>query len=238
MNSPLPATVICFTYVYLVKVWGPKFMENRPAHKLQVTVAIYNIFQILANGYLCYELSVSGMLSSNGYNFFCQPVDYSNNEDSLRLLRAGYLFFILKLIDLVDTFFFVFRKKNNQITALHVVHHAILPISSWPGIRYVGGGHTLFFAFLSTFVHTIMYFYYFLSGLGPRFKKFLWWKRYLTILQLSQFVTVFVHSLLPIVIPNCDYPLAFSLWIACNESLMLFMFADFYKKAYTAKKKE
>jgi hypothetical protein len=37
---------------------------------------------------------------------------------------------------------------------------------------------------INTFVHIIMYTYYLFSALGPRFQKYLWWKKYLTVLQM------------------------------------------------------
>lgn len=37
---------------------------------------------------------------------------------------------------------------------------------------------------LNTFVHIIMYLYYLLAALGPRFQKYIWWKKYLTVLQM------------------------------------------------------
>lgn len=39
-------------------------------------------------------------------------------------------------------------------------------------------------ALLNAFVHVLMYLYYGLSAFGPTFQKYLWWKRYLTIIQL------------------------------------------------------
>ena len=39
-------------------------------------------------------------------------------------------------------------------------------------------------ASINAFIHVIMYFYYGLSALGPAYQKYLWWKRYLTQLQL------------------------------------------------------
>ena len=37
---------------------------------------------------------------------------------------------------------------------------------------------------LNSFIHTIMYSYYGLSALGPAVQKHLWWKKYLTQMQL------------------------------------------------------
>jgi hypothetical protein len=36
----------------------------------------------------------------------------------------------------------------------------------------------------NSYVHVGMYFYYFLTALGPQFRRFAWWKQYLTIIQL------------------------------------------------------
>lgn len=51
------------------------------------------------------------------------------------------------------------------------------------------GGHSTFFGLLNTFVHIVMYFYYFLTALGPQVQKYLWWKKYLTTLQMVSYVS-------------------------------------------------
>ena len=45
---------------------------------------------------------------------------------------------------------------------------------------------------INSFVHVLMYTYYGLSALGPHMQKYLWWKKYLTRIQLvSYHVSVF-----------------------------------------------
>lgn len=109
--------------------------------------------------------------------------------------------------------FFVLRKKNNQITFLHVYHHSAMPFWYWLGAKFVPGGEsTLLFLVgnvylsvfyskcmfppffivttgylvvsLNSFIHTIMYTYYLLAAFGPSMQKYLWWKKYMTKLQL------------------------------------------------------
>ena len=63
------------------------------------------------------------------------------------------------------------------------------------GPRFVGGGHSGFGPFLNSWVHCVMYLYYFLSACGPGVQKYLGWKRYLTTMQMVQFVLVFIHAL-------------------------------------------
>ena len=62
-------------------------------------------------------------------------------------------------------------------------------------IRFVGGGQSGFGPFLNSGVHCVMYLYYFLAACGPSVQTYLWWKRYLTTMQMVQFVLVFLHAL-------------------------------------------
>lgn len=54
----------------------------------------------------------------------------------------------------------------------------------WFGVKFTPGGHSTFFGLLNTFVHIIMYTYYLLTAMGPQYQKYLWWKKYLTALQM------------------------------------------------------
>lgn len=49
----------------------------------------------------------------------------------------------------------------------------------------------LFGAF-NSLVHTVMYTYYGLSSIGPAMHKYLWWKKYITLLQLVSIIEMFL----------------------------------------------
>lgn len=56
---------------------------------------------------------------------------------------------------------------------------------------------TAFFgAQMNAFIHVIMYMYYGLAACGPKFQKYLWWKRYLTILQLVSEISPFTSEII------------------------------------------
>lgn len=171
---------------------------------------------------------------SGTYNIFCQPVDYSNDPAALSVLRAGYLFYMSKFVDLFDTIFFVLRKKSNQVTPLHIFHHGLLPVSLWPGVRYACGGHGSFFAFINSFVHVVMYFYYFMAALGPQYQKYLGWKKYLTSLQIAQFVAVGIHCF-QLVFIECNFPIVFTWLIGSHALIFFFLFTNFYLQSYLKK---
>ena len=100
------------------------------------------------------------------------------------------------------------------------------------------GGHSTFFGFLNTFVHIVMYTYYMIAAIGPEMQKYLWWKKYLTILQMIQFVGIMVHAFQLFFSNPCNYPMSFAYWIGAHAVMFYFLFSNFYKEAYMAKKKK
>lgn len=94
------------------------------------------------------------------------------------------MYYIAKITELLDTIFFVLRKKDNQVTFLHLYHHTVMPMISWGCVKYYPGGHGTFIGVINSFVHIVMYFYYMLAAMGPEFQKYLWWKHWITNLQM------------------------------------------------------
>ena len=129
-------------------------------------------------------------------------------------------------------FLFVARKKFNHISTLHVVHHGIMPLSVWPGLRFMPGGHSSFFCFLNTFVHIFMYLYYFLAALGPKYKRYIWWKQHMTNLQMIQFIGMMIHAFQLIFYDDCDFPWQFSYYIGAHALLFFVLFGHFYVREY------
>ena len=77
-----------------------------------------------------------------------------------------------------------------------------------------------------------MYSYYGLSACGPSVQRFLWWKKYLTVFQMIQFVMIFTHAFQLVLYTSCDFPKVFALWIGAHGVLFWFLFSNFYDKAY------
>lgn len=81
-----------------------------------------------------------------------------------------------------------------------------------------------------------MYFYYMIAAMGPKYQKFIWWKKYLTTFQMVQFVAIMVHQF-QLLFRECDYPKSFMIWIGLHGILFLFLFSDFYKVRYSTEGK-
>ena len=77
----------------------------------------------------------------------------------------------------------IIRKRFTQVTFLHVFHHTSMAIIWWAGVNWVPGGQVAIGPVFNCIVHSIMYSYYALSVI-PSLKDKLWWKKYITTLQL------------------------------------------------------
>lgn len=234
MSSPLPTLSICLSYVFVVKVLGPKLMENRKPFQLRNALIAYNLFQVIFSSWLFYECLMGGWWGE--YSFRCQPVDKSHNPTAMRMVHACWWYYFSKFTEFMDTIFFVLRKKDQHVSTLHVIHHGCMPMSVWFGVKFTPGGHSTFFGLLNTFVHIIMYSYYLLAALGPQIQKYLWWKKYLTSLQMVQFVAIMVHAFQLLFI-DCNYPRAFVWWIGLHAVMFFFLFKEFYNQQYNKPKK-
>ncbi|KAK7488445.1 hypothetical protein BaRGS_00020230 [Batillaria attramentaria] len=234
MKSPVPAAIICV--LYLVTVWlGPRIMSHCEPVRLKWLIIPYNFALVLLSAYMFYEFLMTSILAN--YSYRCQPVDYSTAPLAMRMASVCWWFFFSKVIELLDTVFFILRKKPEQVTFLHVYHHFSMIVNWWLGVKYVAGGQSFFVAMLNSFVHIIMYMYYGLAALGPHLQPYLWWKRYLTRLQLIQFFAFLVHTGYNLSI-ECDYPQGFNKAVFAYAISLILLFGNFYYQTYTLKKRQ
>ncbi|TGZ51829.1 Elongation of very long chain fatty acids protein [Temnothorax longispinosus] len=148
--------------------------------------------------------------------------------------RGAWWYFFSKIIELLDTVFFVLRKKQNQITFLHVYHHTITAVFSWCYLKFLPGEQGVIIGFLNSLVHVIMYSYYFIAALGPKYKKYLWWKKYMTWIQLVQFALMLVYLVLTLIL-DCRTPKALTYFFTIVVIIFMYLFSDFYRQAYKKK---
>ncbi|EFN76074.1 Elongation of very long chain fatty acids protein 1 [Harpegnathos saltator] len=203
INSTYQLPLIIFAYMYFVLVCGPRYMKNRPPYSLKTFIKLYNIVQFVANMWLVYSFVNAGIVIRK---LFCPvEMDYTRNPVTTKLIRCAWGYFLLKLLDYVETVIFVLRKKNNQVSVLHVYHHVSTAIIAWLGIRYYCTAPMILICIINSFVHSVMYIYYFLASCGPDTQKMiapmkpwitimqmitviLWWTLLLKILDLTETV--------------------------------------------------
>ncbi|XP_039739482.1 very long chain fatty acid elongase 1 isoform X2 [Pteropus medius] len=209
MGSPLLMTSILLTYVYFVLSLGPRIMANRKPFQLRGFMIVYNFSLVALSLYIVYEM-----------------------------VRVAWLFLFSKFIELMDTVIFILRKKDGQVTFLHVFHHSVLPWSWWWGVNIAPGGMGSFHAMINSSVHVIMYLYYGLSALGPVAQPYLWWKKHMTAIQLIQFVLVSLHISQYYFMPSCNYQYPVIIHLIWMYGTIFFvLFSNFWYHSYTKGKR-
>lgn len=231
MRSPwIPHVIVSFYLLFVLHV-GPRFMATRPPYSLKSLLIIYNGCMVIYNFLLWYHAGKFGWF--NKYSYRCQPLDTTYSPSGIGMAYTAYFFMLSKYIELLDTIFFILRKKMSQVTLLHVWHHTFMCISYYWGIKFYPGGHGSFVGFINSGIHVLMYSYYGLAALGPN-RRLSILKPYLTILQQVQFVLIFIHSI-QLCFSDCPVPRMIVILTLINASVFLGLFRDFFVKAYTKK---
>lgn len=226
--------IVLGLYLFIVYYAGPKFMRNREPYSLKPVIMAYNLSMVFTNAYFMVKF-IQHSFWSGGYSFFCQGMTHSTDEHSLLLLDFGWWYLFVRIADFFDTFFFLLRKKYSHISALHVSHHGLVVWSGWLWMAFGGDGQPVLGLCVNAGMHVIMYTYYFLAALGPKVQKYLWWKKYLTTLQITQFVVLLIHICIPLFY-ECGYP-GIMIFLAFAQGLLgLVLFINFYIHEYMRRK--
>uniref|UniRef100_A0A034WTF1 Elongation of very long chain fatty acids protein n=1 Tax=Bactrocera dorsalis TaxID=27457 RepID=A0A034WTF1_BACDO len=230
--TPLQFFFTLIAYYAFVKHIGPKIMEKRKAFDLKYVLLAYNAAQVLVNGGMCISCIYIIWLHKPYDRLSCMMPDRRRTEFGMLELKFAYGYYLLKIVDFADTVFFVLRKRQHQVSFLHVYHHILMACGLFFSVRYLTGGHGASLVIVNLAVHTIMYFYYFISALRPELKHSMWWKKHITQVQIAQFLVLLLHFTHALLDMECEFP-KWALGLASFQTLvMLVLFSDFYYKAY------
>ncbi|XP_054260084.1 elongation of very long chain fatty acids protein 4-like [Macrosteles quadrilineatus] len=234
-HSPIPVSLSILVYLLIVVHFGPKIMASRKPYNLKTFMRVYNIIQIVYNAFVLSQVFVTPGAVEYLLEHSCR-VDDPDNIKHLRhtFLYCSWHYFVLKLLDLFDTVFMVLRKKNTHITFLHIYHHCAMVVFTWYSNKYIKAQQATIPALINTAVHCVMYFYYFLATFGPGMQKQLWWKKYLTTLQLGQFAVVILYLWL-LYHQDCQVSQDFNVIWIINVAVIAAFFVNFYIQTYIVK---
>lgn len=229
---PWQFLAIVTTYLTLVTRVIPWLMRDREPFVLKWPILAYNTAMVAVN----YFFFVEALKRSN-FGALILVYDYPDpnhvTAKNMDDLWVGYFYYCSKFLDWFDTMFFALRKKQSHLSFLHLYHHSMVPTFGYLLLRINPFIPALYlFAICNTFIHVIMYSYYALSVLGPKIQPYLWWKKYITQLQLGQFVVYVLYCCL-LLRYQTGYPTFWLYFGLTQPPFFLWMFHDFYKKAYT-----
>ncbi|KAL0479757.1 elongation of very long chain fatty acids protein, partial [Acrasis kona] len=111
--------------------------------------------------------------------------------------RIQWIFYLSKIPEWNDTFIMIMKKNFRQVSVLHLYHHGSIFVFSYMGTRFIPGGDCWLAAFINSWVHVVMYSYYFCAPLAKNpnpnifVKMIVKMKMFITMGQLIQFLIVF-----------------------------------------------
>lgn len=158
-----------------------RIMATRKALDIPRTLFLHNIMLCIASlflgTWLTFTLGAAFVKGLTPHELVCSRDIYENGH--MHLIYYINMFF--KVWEFLDTFLLVVRKK--PVAFLHAYHHAATLILTWNQLMEHSSPQWVPIV-INLWVHVLMYYYYAMSALRIR----IWWKKYLTTLQICQFV--------------------------------------------------
>jgi elongation of very long chain fatty acids protein 4 len=192
---------------------------------------VYNVVQIFLCAYMSVEAAV--LAYRNNFSVFPWPQNNAFNAAAPVVGNLMWMFYISKILDFFDTFTIVTQKKWKQLSFLHVYHHSSVFLFYWINIRLAYDGDIFLTILLNGSIHTVMYTYYFIA----MHTKDIWWKKYLTQMQMVQFCLMLTQGACMIFNGDVSFPPRLSAMYFGYIVTMLGLFMHFYLQSYTKKSK-
>jgi len=222
-------TATCYLIaIYAASDFMAAYKFDFDGWKMKQVMRLYNLVQIILCSYMVW-LFMPEFLGLSSFDAF-----YGLNIPFTKRCEYGLLVhFCSKLLDFSDTIFMITRRRNRQVSFLHVFHHATIGIVWGIVINSGYGGSTSGWgAMANSFIHVVMYTHYLVTSFGIRNP----FKKYITLLQLSQFALCLIHSF--VVIFSSNYPSDIALIQSGYQVLMLYLFGRFYIQSYSKPKRK
>ncbi|KAI9106084.1 polyunsaturated fatty acid elongation enzyme [Phlyctochytrium arcticum] len=177
-----PFHVLVIVLAYFAMVFGGKLvMSGLGKFEAKKLTLAHNLFLLSLSGYMCVEILKEARRMN--YDVVGNPANES--KSGFPMAKLVWLFYVSKIFEFVDTMIMVLKKNHRQISFLHVYHHFSIFTVWWLVTYWAPTGEAYFSAALNSFIHVVMYGYYFCMGAGIRQVAFV--KRYITSMQMTQF---------------------------------------------------
>ncbi|GAA5799684.1 ELO family [Helicostylum pulchrum] len=240
---------IAVTYATLVHIFNPSAesaklsrveAKNRGESNASKSSKLMTAFVFLHNLFLSVYSAITFInmaqsmhalfnRGSSIHDAYCDSDNFLWNDS---LGYWGYLFYLSKFYEVIDTAIIIMKGRRSSL--LQTYHHSGAMITMWSGIRYQAQPIWIFVVF-NSFIHSIMYMYYAMTSIGLHPPG----KRYLTSMQISQFLVGCSTAISYTIVPNCLKTPGQQFAVAVNVAYLLpltYLFVDFARKTYGKRK--
>jgi hypothetical protein len=207
-------------YLALVFILRAYMSTQNTPYSLKGAMMVYNIVQVGLS-----SLMVVGLAPFLQFNFFNIEGQFCKRIEFWVMVH-----YLTKYLDMFDSYFMVLRKKNDQLSFLHVYHHMTIGLIWGVLLHYgIGNGPAFFGAWINSLVHALMYFHYLWTSLGLSNP----FKKYLTMFQMFQFALCILQAVLCLVIEG-HFPRDWTALQVLYHMSLLYLFNNFLKKSQKA----
>ncbi|XRB05260.1 elongation of very long chain fatty acids protein [Pycnococcus provasolii] len=207
--------------------------KRKDPYWLAVVVLFHNVFLVALSLYMCVRITYEALVV-NKYNVWGNA--FKGEESERMLAHTIWIFYVSKLYEFMDTFIMLLKGNLRQVSFLHVYHHGTISFIWWAITFHAPGGDAYFSAALNSWVHVLMYAYYFLAATLPKEpsvrSRYLWWGKYLTLFQMSQFAANFVQGIYAYA--TGSYHSGISALLVGYMVSLLFLFGNFFVQKHFA----
>lgn len=134
MSNTSMVSIITF-YFFFVFYIGPNIMRNRNAFDLKTIIRAYDAFQVIICFYIVIKLYFSAFTFERSWK--CSDSFSDIKLIEIREIQEIWWYgVVVRAIELLETVFFILRKKSNQVTLLHVYHHVMTLLNGWYFLKY------------------------------------------------------------------------------------------------------
>ncbi|CAM6122591.1 unnamed protein product [Calypogeia fissa] len=240
VTSPVPVVSCIALYIGTVWLWsshikksGQKARKEDPL-PLRCLVIVHNLFLCI----LSLVMGIGLMISARQLGYSLWGNVYRGDETEMGFLI--YVFYVSKLYEFMDTAIMLFRRNLRQLTYLHVYHHASITFIWWIICYTCPGADAYFSAAFNSCIHVAMYLYYLLAATiakdERRRRKYLFWGKYLTMMQMVQFLSFIGQSIYAMLRPE-TYPKGVPRLLFFYSVSLLLFFGNFFVKKYSRPQK-
>ncbi|EPR60649.1 fatty acid elongase [Toxoplasma gondii TgCatPRC2] len=189
---------------------------------------VYNIFQVVTCSYVVYK--AMSVYVAEGYTIVFNKFDPSRRN----MAEIVWLFYLTKVVDLLDTVFIVCRGKWAQFSFLHIYHHASILYMMWVNASVGYDGDIYFAVAANGAIHVVMYAYYLMASLNIGAARYI--KPFITRMQMTQFLGMLGQGFYHICFyQDCQYPIRIGVVYLGYIVSMYVLFDRFAKRTYGTK---
>ncbi|KAE8709279.1 Pathoproteinsis-related thaumatin superfamily protein, putative isoform 1 [Hibiscus syriacus] len=226
-------TLTVLSYIFFTFILSQVSRPSLARPVLKSISTVHNIFLVTLSFIMALGCLVS--IFSQVPNFKTLVCFPKRTSPSGPLFFWGYIFYLSKIIEFMDTLLIILGNSMKRLSFLHVYHHSMVVIMSYVCVDSAQSSFSMVLV-TNCAVHVVMYTYYLMCTLGVHPK----WKKMVTDCQLVQFWASFLIMAMLVFYhftgSGCSGVLSWCFNAAFIVSL-LFLFSDFHAKNYPTKVK-